>query len=185
MIHNVAAIIGSGSHAKLLRTAFSDGTVFCSDSSVPEDMYVCIGVGNVPQTGKSDLKTRRTLYLKFKKQRIVGVEHESSTILGDVDLTCQIMPCAIVNHGATVCENTILNTGSIVEHDCSIGAHCHIAPGAVVLGGVRIGEETHVGANSVILPGMRIGRGCVIAAGAVVTDDMDDYQTWIGHKLYE
>jgi hypothetical protein len=30
------------------------------------------------------------------------------------------------------------------------------------------------------------GRGgsVVIAAGAVVTDDMDDYETWIGDELY-
>ena len=178
------AIIGSGSHAKLLQNFFDGKAILCAPSAVPKDTFVCIGIGNVPEVGKSDLKTRRVIYQKFDN-RVLGVQYEHSVTLGNVHDSCQIMPGAIVNHGANVHENVILNTGSIVEHDCSIGAHCHIAPGAVVLGGVRIGEETHVGANSVILPGMRIGRGCVIAAGAVVTEDMDDYQTWIGHKLYE
>lgn len=177
------AILGNGSHGRMLKSMLGDQADFFTPDDLPDDLFVCIGVGNVPEIGKSDLKTRRSLFEKYDN-KITGVFHPTAVVLGKVDSSCQIMPMAVINLNAIVMQNVIINTGAIIEHDCVIRPHCHIAPGATVLGGATISEETHVGANSVVLPGIKIGKGCVIGAGSVVTKNMQDGQTWIGNKLY-
>jgi len=45
---------------------------------------------------------------------------------------------AVVNPGAKIGKNCIINTGSIIEHDVIIEDHCHVAPGNIVNGGTLI-----------------------------------------------
>ena len=42
-----------------------------------------------------------------------------------------IMHRVVVNAGAMVGRNCILNTGSLIEHDTEIGDHTHISTAAV------------------------------------------------------
>ena len=70
-----------------------------------------------------------------------------------------------------------MNTGAIVEHDCTVGAYSHMAPGAVLCGAVQVGEGVLVGANATVLPGVRIGAGARVGAGAVVKNDLADGAT--------
>ena len=51
-----------------------------------------------------------------------------------------LMPGCIVNTNSCISHGTILNSGSIVEHDCKIGPYNHIAPGAKLSGGVETDE---------------------------------------------
>ena len=51
----------------------------------------------------------------------------------------------------------ILNTGSIIEHECVLGKATSISPGAVLCGNVEVGERVLIGANSVIKEGVKIG----------------------------
>lgn len=74
----------------------------------------------------------------------------------------------------TVGSFSILNTGCILTHDCSIGDYCHVAPGAVLLGGVKVGDNCLLGANCTILPGVTIGRNVTVGAGCIVTRDVPD-----------
>ena len=87
---------------------------------------------------------------------------------------------AIINAGAVIAENVIVNTGVIVEHDCEIDAHAHIAPRACLLGGVRVGAEALIGAGASVLEGREIGRGAIIGAGAVVTRNVAPGETAFG-----
>lgn len=91
-----------------------------------------------------------------------------------------IMGGVVVNVGADIGNNVILNTSCKVDHHCVVGAHAHIAPGATLAGAVTVGEETLVGAGAVILPGIRIGSRSIVAAGAVVTRDVPDGVTVAG-----
>ena len=38
------------------------------------------------------------------------------------------MPGVIINSGAKIGKNCIINTGVIIEHDCVIEDNCHISP---------------------------------------------------------
>jgi hypothetical protein len=50
------AIIGNGSHGRMLKAIFKDQADFFMPDNLPDEMFVCIGIGNVPEIGKSDLK---------------------------------------------------------------------------------------------------------------------------------
>jgi sugar O-acyltransferase (sialic acid O-acetyltransferase NeuD family) len=76
-----------------------------------------------------------------------------------------VMHGAVVNAGATVGRNCILNSLSLIEHDVVIEDHCHIATGAVINSGVRVGAGTFIGSNSCVRQGLHIGERCVIGMG--------------------
>lgn len=76
-----------------------------------------------------------------------------------------VMHGAVVNARASIGNNCILNSQSLVEHDARIGDHCHIATGAIVNGAVSIGAATFVGSQSSIRQEVRIGERCVIGMG--------------------
>ncbi len=88
-----------------------------------------------------------------------------------------------INSFAKIGSNCIINTGSVVEHECQIGNHSHIAPGSIVLGNAKIGSNTLIGANSTVLPGINIGDGVIVGAGSIVTKNIPNGSKWIGNRL--
>ncbi len=87
-----------------------------------------------------------------------------------------IMHGAIINAGATIGDNCIMNNRSLVEHDVTVGAHCHIATGAILNGAVNVGEGSFVGSSAVIKQGITIGKNCVVGAGCILKRDLPDSQ---------
>lgn len=176
-------IIGNGSHAKnlaaLLLAENRDYEItFCGPDAIPQDgSALVIGVGNIPEIGKSALTARQRIYWDAPLHRLRGYFSPSASIIGDVHASCQIMPHAVINPGANVMYNAIINTGAIIEHDSVIGPHSHIAPGAVLCGAVSVGKCVHVGANATVLPGVVIGDDSVIGAGVVVRRDVKPGET--------
>lgn len=88
-----------------------------------------------------------------------------------------IMHHALVNAGARVGKNCIVNTKALVEHDVVVGDHCHIATGAVVNGGTRIGLGTFVGSNTMAGEAITIGEYCVVGGGGRIMRNLSSYQT--------
>ncbi len=93
----------------------------------------------------------------------------------------QIFPHAIAHHNAKVGDYSILNTGSILEHDCQIGNGVHIMPGAVIGGNTFIGDYVTIGLNATIMPLINIEEGAFIGAGAVVTKDVKKNEVVVGN----
>lgn len=129
------------------------------------------GIGSI---ARSD--ARRDVYMRLKAlgYQFEALCHPGATIGRSVIFAqgVQVMAGSIVQNGAWIGENVILNTRTIVEHDCVVGAHTHLASGAVVCGGVRIGANCHIGAGAVIVQGLAVGDGVLVAAGAVVVKDV-------------
>lgn len=82
-----------------------------------------------------------------------------------------VMHGAIVNAGADVGKNSILNSQSLVEHDVVIADHCHIATAVTINGCVHIGIGTFIGSNSSIRESIKIGNNCFIGMGQRVLTD--------------
>ena len=116
---------------------------------------------------------RKELELKADKREIIA---DRNLISRGV----QIFPKSIVQENSTIGEYTILNTASLVEHDCIIGNGVHIMPGAVIGGNVNMGNFVTVGLNATILPNLNIDEGAFIGAGAVVTKDVKKNQVVVG-----
>lgn len=87
----------------------------------------------------------------------------------------------VVNIFAEIGDCCILNTGCIIEHECSIANGVHIAPGAVLLGNVTVGEQSFIGANAVIKENIKIGHNVIIGAGSVVLKDVPDDSKIVGN----
>ena len=55
---------------------------------------------------------------------------------------------ALVNAGAKVGKNCIINSKALVEHDATIEEHVHISTAAVVNGGAKVKANTFYGSNA-------------------------------------
>ena len=138
------------------------------------------GVGSARSTA-----LRKKIYEEFRRRgyEFASIVHPSAVIAGDVEMAdgVQIMAGVVVQSGSRLGANCIVNTRSVVDHDCEIGAHVHIAPGAVLSGNVRIGDEAHIGTGAVLIQGVAVGAMSVIGAGAVVIGDVPDGVTVVGN----
>lgn len=157
--------------------------VIGTDDVVRSNDILANGVGNRATKQSSGLERRKLVYEQFRKMgcKFPAVIHKSAVIASDtiIDEGAQIMAGAVVQYGARVGKNTIINTRATIEHDCYVGNHCHVAPGAILCGGVILGNEVHIGAGAIVLQNKVIGNGAIIAAGAVVTRDVLDGTCWM------
>jgi UDP-perosamine 4-acetyltransferase len=127
---------------------------------------------------------RRSL---FDTARAAGLEPitivDPTAIVSDqADLAegAQIFARSVVNIGSRIGANSVINTGAIVEHDCTVGDHVFVAPGAVLAGGVRVGDQAFIGMGAMVLPGISIGQAAVVGAGALVTKSVPTAATVVG-----
>ena len=93
----------------------------------------------------------------------------SSVTIGTGSL---IVAGAIVNPGARLGAQVIVNTAASVDHDCNIEHGVHVCPGARLAGGVFVGRGAWIGIGAIVRDGLRIGAGATIGAGSVVLEDV-------------
>ena len=190
-------ILGSGGHASVLvdilqqkgialdavispqmeqlRAIFKGIAIIAEDvfTSKPRpDFFSLInGLGSIPGN-----TLRFELYQKY-----IGLGFSFYTVTSpyavisdhaELAMGVQVMPGAIIQIGAYVGENSIINSGAIIEHDCRIGNHNHIAPSATLCGGVVTGKNVHVGTGATVIQGVHLDDGVVVAAGAIVNKDV-------------
>ena len=136
-----------------------------------------LGVGN------NINREKIALSLASRGESILTIIHPSASVSlkALIGKGVMISRNVSVNPMAQIADYTILNTGSIIEHECIIGRAAHIAPGAVLSGNVEVGERSFIGANSVIKNGVRIGKNVIVGAGAVVIKNIPDNQIIFGN----
>ena len=78
-----------------------------------------------------------------------------------------VMHHVLINAGARVGRNCIINNNSLVEHDAVIEDHCHISTGAVVNGGVKIGSGSFFGSGAVAAENTLIPSNSFIKANSL------------------
>ena len=129
---------------------------------------------------------RRKIYEKLHLKDIslnTILVHPDSTISKTslIEEQTFISAGVIINPQVKIGVGCIINTGAIIEHDCSIGKFSHIAPGAVLAGNVSLGNGCMIGANAVIKQGVKIGDNVIVGAGAVVLKDINSNNTFVGN----
>lgn len=91
-----------------------------------------------------------------------------------------------IGHGAfigskvRILDNTVVNTGAIIEHHSVIGRHCNIAPNATINGLVKLDDEVYVGSSATIIQLRKICGQTILGAGAVVVRDIEESGTYVG-----
>lgn len=128
---------------------------------------------------------RKNLYEFFiqKDFYLPSIIHPSAIISKTAKIAdaVAVMPNVTINACAQIGIGAIINTASVVEHDCSVGAFAHIAPNVTLCGGVSIGASTHIGAGSVVIEGKSVGEHCVIGAGSVVINPIPSFKRVVGN----
>jgi UDP-perosamine 4-acetyltransferase len=186
-------IIGAGGHGKVLAAAllragqavlgFVDAdpalkgskilglSVLGGDEVLTSDMLLVNGIGSTGRPAR-----RREIFERLKEQgfSFATVVDPSAIIGPEVELAegAQVLAGAVIQPGAYIGRNSIVNSRASVDHDVTLGAHVHIAPGAVLSGNVIVGDEVHIGTGAAIKQGVRIGSGSVIGVGAAVIADV-------------
>ncbi len=135
--------------------------------------------------GVGDNISREKIAVKLasRGELIVSVTHPQASVsaMAVIGVGVLIARNVSVNPMVRIADYVILNTGSIIEHECTIGQSAHIAPGAVLSGNVKVGERSFIGANSVVKQGIRIGKDVIIGAGSVVIRDVPDNHIIFGN----
>jgi len=201
LIKNVA-IIGSGSHSSssinLLMRYFNFTDMGIYDNSFEEGVQE--GIHSVPLIGSindielnqdvflsiGDNSLREQYFVKFKDQLIKkNLFHESSLQEKDVKFgqSNQVFSHTYINSKTIIGDNNIINTGSIIEHDCEVGDHNHISIGAIIGGRASIGNKCFIGLGAVILNKLSICDNVIIGAGAVVIRNINDPGTYVGNPV--
>lgn len=91
-----------------------------------------------------------------------------------------VMAGAVINADARIGRNVIVNSASVIEHECVIGDYAHIAPGVKLCGNVKVGSRSLVGVGSSVIPNLKIGSDVVVGAGSTVLKDVQDGVTVVG-----
>jgi len=198
-------ILGGGGHASVVADCLRllhyniEGYVSCESQSLVENLRWLGNDDVFCQTYKPDEvrlvnglgmtrsdRRRSSLFQNYRDlgYRFINLIHPSAIIAGNVrispDSGVQIMAGSIIQTGASIGPNVLINTGAIIEHHAEIAGGAHIAPGAVICGGARIGKNAFIGARSTVIQGVNIGEDVTVGAGAVVISDVMDRTTVVG-----
>jgi len=79
-----------------------------------------------------------------------------------------VMHNSVINSGAKIGVNCIMNSMSLIEHDVKIGDFSHIATNAIVNGDVKIGKKCFIGSSAVIREGVVIKDKSFIKANTFI-----------------
>lgn len=148
----------------------------------PADVLLVNAIGSVGSMRNRDAVYRRLSSAGF---RFAPVVHPSAVISPSADLAgdIQAMAGCIVQCGASIGCNSIVNTKASVDHDCRLGETVHIAPGVTLSGAVTVGSATHIGTGACVIQGISIGSDCVVAAGSIVVRNVPDGSRLISQKV--
>src|SRR5690606_5646520 len=133
--------------------------------------------------GDNTIRRKVANLIISKSKTLLNVIHPSSVISASAKVGSGnfIAANVTVNALAQIADFCIINTGSIIEHECVVISGAHIAPGSVLAGNVTVGENSFLGANSVVRQGVQIGAGVTVGAGSVVLKDIPDNEIWVGN----
>ena len=192
---NKVIVIGAGGHAKvvieLLKAggyqidycvANEGGQRFCMDVPVVfgdehlgrlrKDGYSLV----FPAIGSNMLRARlaqQVLELGFDLVNALSpsaIVSPSATIGRGV----AIMAGAIIYAESRIDDLAVINTGSVVDHDCHIGYASHLAPNTALAGNVKVGELAFIGIGTSVAPEITIGKNSTIGAASAVVSDIPE-----------
>tara|TARA_R100000655_G_scaffold9940_2_gene24402 strand:+ start:154 stop:777 length:624 start_codon:yes stop_codon:yes gene_type:complete len=133
--------------------------------------------------GDNFLRSKIAEKIEAKGGEIISVIHPKAIVsnTSKIEAGTFISVNSTINCFVEIGMHCVINTGSIIEHECIIGDNVHIAPGAVLAGNVCIGKNSFIGANAVIKQGVRIDDNVIVGAGTVVLNDVKKNKVIVGN----
>jgi sugar O-acyltransferase (sialic acid O-acetyltransferase NeuD family) len=128
-------------------------------------------------------KVYSDLIEKCPNLRFPIIKHPSAIVASSAEIGkgAAILAGSHVGPGSRVGEFCIINTGSSLDHDCTMHDFSSIAPGVFMGGLVKIGECSAIGVGASISDRISIGNHAVIGTGAVVVRNIADFVVAYGN----
>ncbi len=144
------------------------------DFKIPEGSQFIVAVG--------DNAIRKKIVNK-NNFRYFSAVHSDATIseFASIEEGTIVMPQVVVNSDAKIGKHCILNSRSVVEHDCVLEDYVHVSPNASLAGNVFVGEGTQIGIGASVIQGIKIGKWVTVGAGAVIISDIPDCAIVVGN----
>jgi sugar O-acyltransferase (sialic acid O-acetyltransferase NeuD family) len=160
---------GTVRRGHLILGGLNDAASICAEQSI-NDVVIAIGDNWWRRKFYSDL-TCKCPNLKFPV-----VKHPSALIAAsaEIGIGTAILAHSHVGPGSRVGPFCIINTGSSIDHDCTMQGFASIAPGVFTGGLVQIGECSAIGVGASVSDRISIGSHAVVGTGAVVVRDIPD-----------
>ena len=92
-----------------------------------------------------------------------------------------VIPQVCVNAEVKIGNHCIINTASVIEHDCVIEDYVHISHTVTLAGNITIKKRAQIGIGARIIPGVTIGQDAIVGAGAVIVKDVPAGATVVGN----
>jgi sugar O-acyltransferase (sialic acid O-acetyltransferase NeuD family) len=127
-----------------------------------------------PSVGDNTIRARLvSFFARYNLKQCVlidpsaKVSHSSS-----IGLSTYVGVNSIINAQSQIGKGVIINTLTIIEHECEVQDFSHIAPAAVLCGNVIVGKGTFIGANAVVRNNTSICSDVILGAGSVIVKDI-------------
>ena len=134
-----------------------------------DEIIVAVGLNN-------QARLKVTNEFEDKGVEIATLIHPKATVskLSKIGKGSVILANSVINPYASVGRACIINTGSIVEHDCTVEDGVHMSPNSTIAGRVHVGKCTWICMGSSVAHDISIGENSTIGAGAVVLENVPD-----------
>lgn len=167
-------IVGVGGHGRVvIDAALSNSQLeiigFLDDSEVE----VALGVtklGEISDIEKfkgykfhiavGNNRVRRKLSEKIGVENLITIIHPNSYIARDskIGKGCYIGANSVINSRSKVGNSVIVNTGTIIEHDCILEDYSHLSYRSLLGSGVTVKEEIYIEMGKIVKRGEIVER---------------------------
>ena len=147
-----------------LSPPFNDVPLYCGrdcfqqwvDVREAGQYYFAVTIGNP----HAKVRINLSKYLTKANLKPISLVHETAIIdpTAKLGVGAQVHAGVIVNPYATIGKYCILNTKSLIEHDCTLNDGVEIGPSSVICGKVNIKRFTWIGANATVKQNINIGE---------------------------
>ena len=149
-----------------------------SSLNFSEDSEYMVAIGD--QAKRAQLISELESY--FPAMRFATILSKNSDVSKEskIGIGVFIGSGAYVGPGSEIGDHVVLNTASIVEHDCEIAELVFVSPSVSIGGGSVVGKNSFLGIGAIIRDGVSIKSDCVIGAGSLVLKDIETSGMYYG-----
>lgn len=119
---------------------------------------------------------------KRKNLKFINAIHPDAVVSKSVKIGSGVYigPRVVINPDTKIGDNSVIWSGSIIEHDNVIGKNVFITPGVITAGYVKIGDNSFLGMGSAIVKAV-LGEHVTIGAGSLVLTDVPSNKYLLGN----
>lgn len=189
-------LYGAGGHAKVIYDIILSNNLlleYLVDDNPPADFFHHLEIFKPTDellknhkilVAVGDAIAREKIVNKIKDKSIfTTLIHHSSFVsrFSELGEGTVVMPQVCVNAEVKIGNHCIINTASVIEHDCIVEDFVHISPSVTLAGNITIKKRAQIGIGARIIPGVTIGEDAVVGAGAVIIKDVPAGATVVGN----